>query len=1688
MTLKFRRRRKGPHRAEVETPAGGAYSADHPPSDSTEVVLLRVYHLLIVALFLFSSASQATDLTLQQVDSGPTTTASTLQAKIVEGVPPLMCGDLVCALKDRSHESLPEDRLVPVEDHGWWYAYGPDQDWNGMDDRLQRIIVGEYESVSPTAIMGPDGRKTVAIVVDYAWHPSESDVILLEELLYSHGWVGQDQGSRLFVFDSVDRVTVDKVPVSALLDVWSLDGVVVVEQQNVMVPMLDKSVPTTNVRADESGIPRAHEMDPSLRGDGVVIAILDTGVDNEHRSLNDFDDVNDDPDSDASNYADPKFVCGFDATQFGADPNRQDCEDPDDENGHGTHVAGTALGTGGSERQYVGTAPGAYLVDVKVLTGTGGTNSDSTSLGIQWAINNARTNWGGDSTSPLSNNSAQGIQIISMSLGAFGNPVNQDDTGDNGSGISAVMSNRAHDEGIVVIAAMGNDGQKRVPSPASADHAIAVGAIDDRDTTDRSDDDIAGYSNWGPRDDDGDDDEWDELKPTVTAPGSGIMAPRWAEPNPVPIGDSELADNEYQSLDGTSMATPHVAGMVAIMLQKYPALDATAVSVGDRDPAKVREMLEDNSEQKGAVTHPDLSSVWNEKYGFGMVDATMWIDGPSTRAEGWMILQNYNDGSDYLIAGTNAGLRGNLTTLANNDTAQVSYDIFYQRIDELSKSESSARWTFLENPNGTVPIQSDGIFFLTIPIPDDIHSDNDPVVLMRLSLKGLNSTGASNEIPTFFDFLYGRYGVTMDTPTGITSLDGVVDVSGDRTGFGEYALEMRLDDDDPWNTLQNFSSDPDWDCMETAGNQECDEDAPQDNEEPWSVNWDTAEESDGERILPDGRHTIELRLVGENDYVSDIIERDVIIDNDPPAPELILSSNVMISQNGVEKSSAFKETYLKIDVEVQNIGDARIRDVPIQLREDSALRNEVNLPILEAGESTWISLYWNPTTSGVKTLEVVIDPANTNTQDSEFGNTVSIDFTINERPAGVDLSVLPGTIRTSPDIPYPSTFFDLEIPVYNIGSEAATSIALKVEYESDLGWEILEEVNISVIPGGSLSKVKITLLASDPGLMHLRITAQPPIDLDWDNNAQTYWVPVIEGTLAGSRSIGVLGSDGVPLSHTISGSEGHMISVDANQLSVHRVNDLLDVQTCRTDLEGRWGGSLATATSNDGLSHIVWTGRVVDEFGFFRTHLRYTTIDESCQSPPSIELMPPLLASEGSYFGIDLEVEDGIVVVAGYHRDIFAGGTYQQSTDIFLTHSDTAYDQDNWTVTKPVIADVPTLPGTIHPLDVEIGEDFIHLLYTRNHVDDPGIWYAHGELGQSNWLFTQFVGPSAHHPVLAVHSSEEGDEIFTTWIVDEGDLDRLVITEADSSWQITNETSILAPGINRVLLVTVDDEILVVMDSLDPLGESQIGLGSISEDGAGFGIRLMLGTLVDADYSSESDKLVILYTRGDSDHRLRGLVYDSPTDTSSSNIFDRLRVALGVDASTWRTISLAGGGLCILANLLLVGLFIIRRRSSTSEISVVMGTDSDDIEVLPEEAISVRLEDEDVRGDVSVVIEDDVVEPDIEEDTDSESSEPLSERAERRRRRAEKEKQASLLRDLPPPPAPGELALDSDSMPLPPPPGDPSISGLPPPPDPSSMGVLNREVSCSACGAVFNVKGAHLMRISCPVCDESLEV
>ena len=159
---------------------------------------------------------------------------------------------------------------------------------------------------------------------------------------------------------------------------------------------------------------------------------------------------------------------------------------------------------------------------------------------------------------------------MSMSFGSVGNP-QDDDTGDNGSEPNAADAravNQAAEVGIVPVAAIGNDGRRRVTSVGAADAAITVGAIDDKDTINRADDTIASYSNSGPREDDGDSDKEEELKPDVVAPGSDMMSARHEASSVVLPGEAKpLASDGYTEMSGTSMACPAVAGLVAVILQ-----------------------------------------------------------------------------------------------------------------------------------------------------------------------------------------------------------------------------------------------------------------------------------------------------------------------------------------------------------------------------------------------------------------------------------------------------------------------------------------------------------------------------------------------------------------------------------------------------------------------------------------------------------------------------------------------------------------------------------------------------------------------------------------------------------------------------------------------------------------------------------------------------------------------------------------------------------------------------------------------------------------------------------------------------------------------------------------------------------------------------------------------------------------
>ncbi|MFD4637553.1 S8 family peptidase [Lentzea sp. NPDC058436] len=205
-----------------------------------------------------------------------------------------------------------------------------------------------------------------------------------------------------------------------------------------------------------------------------------------------------------------------------------------DRYGHGTHVASIVAGTGAkSGGKYRGVAPDASILDVKVLGDNGSGQDSGIIAGMEWAIE-------------------QGAQIINMSLGGYDTPAVEP--------LEEAVNRLSAEKGTLFVIAAGNSGPnaRTVGSPGSADAALTVGAVD-------HDDKIADFSSRGPT-------QAGTLKPDLTAPGVGIVAALHSAGR---IGPP-VAEG-YTSLDGTSMATPHVAGAAALLRQQHPELDGTAL-------------------------------------------------------------------------------------------------------------------------------------------------------------------------------------------------------------------------------------------------------------------------------------------------------------------------------------------------------------------------------------------------------------------------------------------------------------------------------------------------------------------------------------------------------------------------------------------------------------------------------------------------------------------------------------------------------------------------------------------------------------------------------------------------------------------------------------------------------------------------------------------------------------------------------------------------------------------------------------------------------------------------------------------------------------------------------------------------------------------------------------------------------
>ena len=300
-----------------------------------------------------------------------------------------------------------------------------------------------------------------------------------------------------------------------------------------------------------------------VTGQGIGVAILDSGIA---------------PHPDLAG----RIVASVDFTSGGSGATLVPPADP---GGHGTHVAGLVAGDGtASGGAYAGVAPGANLVDVRVISATGSTTVSTLIAGMQWA---------------LAHRSDYNIRVVNLSAGAPRTVSYRDDP--LATAVEVLVF-----AGITVVVSAGNDGpnQSTITTPGSDPYVITVGAIDDNGTATTADDALASWSSRGPT-------AIDNLpKPDLAAPGRKVVSLR----SPGSTLDLELRDRVVAGLDplapayfrlsGTSMAAPVVTGVVALMLERSPTLTPAQVKARLKNTASPLAYGSPDATGRGLVSAP----------------------------------------------------------------------------------------------------------------------------------------------------------------------------------------------------------------------------------------------------------------------------------------------------------------------------------------------------------------------------------------------------------------------------------------------------------------------------------------------------------------------------------------------------------------------------------------------------------------------------------------------------------------------------------------------------------------------------------------------------------------------------------------------------------------------------------------------------------------------------------------------------------------------------------------------------------------------------------------------------------------------------------------------------------------------------------------------------------------------------
>ena len=362
-------------------------------------------------------------------------------------------------------------------------------------------------------------------------------------------------------------------------------------------------------------------------GSGVVVAVIDTGIAYETalRSGRNY--------YQAPDLASTCFVSGYDFINADAHPN--------DDQGHGTHVAGTIAQSTNNGMGVAGVAYGSCIMPIKALDANGSGSYSAIADSVYYAVNN-------------------GAKVINMSLGGTADSVTLRD---------AVAY--AHGKGVTVVAAAGNDNSSLPHYPSSYnDYVISVGATDYTKSR-------APYSNYGPDID-------------VVAPGGdtgedangdgyvdGVLQNTFS---------NTLNNFGYYFYQGTSMASPHVSGVAALLISSGKA----------STPGAIRQALESTAQDLGVTGRDD-------QFGYGLINAFLALSATTTGTTTLPVETGPAKVTISSISAINTRTNGNydiVVSAKNNEgsTETVTYDI-----DVIAPNGGMVSWSGLGDKIVDVP-------------------------------------------------------------------------------------------------------------------------------------------------------------------------------------------------------------------------------------------------------------------------------------------------------------------------------------------------------------------------------------------------------------------------------------------------------------------------------------------------------------------------------------------------------------------------------------------------------------------------------------------------------------------------------------------------------------------------------------------------------------------------------------------------------------------------------------------------------------------------------------------------------------------------------------------------------------------------------------------------------------------------